>query len=67
MYMISFNSTETGESGGFSIDYYPSDQLINYRPKEERHQYIATAAITMTVRTQQIQQRSARMMLYSRG
>ena len=34
MYMISFNSTETGESGGFSIDYYPSDQLINYRPKE---------------------------------
>ena len=34
MYMISFNSTETGTSGGFSIDYYPSDQLINYRPKE---------------------------------
>lgn len=34
MYMISFNSTETGSSGGFSIDYYPSDQLINYRPKE---------------------------------
>lgn len=34
MYMISFNSTETGASSGFSIDYYPSDQLINYKPKE---------------------------------
>ncbi len=34
MYMISFNTGDYGSGGGFDIDYYPSDQLINYKPKE---------------------------------
>lgn len=34
MYMISFNTGDSGSGGGFDIDYYPSDQMINYKPKE---------------------------------
>ena len=34
MFMIMFNTSDDGSSSGFSIDYYPSDQLINYKPKE---------------------------------
>ena len=33
-FMITFNSADSGMGGGFSIDYYPSDGLINYKPKD---------------------------------
>jgi hypothetical protein len=34
MYMIGFTSSDYGTGGGFYIDYYPSDSLIEYRPMD---------------------------------
>jgi hypothetical protein len=34
MFMIGFTSADYGTGGGFYIDYYPSDSLIEYRPKD---------------------------------
>ena len=33
-FMISFMSGDGGTGGGFSINYYPSDQMINYKPMD---------------------------------
>jgi hypothetical protein len=34
MFMIGFTSSDYGTGAGFYIDYYPSDSLIEYRPKD---------------------------------